>query len=138
MKYDHPVLTKIHEQLLDLLQDGKGNVSVWVPGHVGIRGNTATDAAGKDVLDGDSLDETIPFSELKPRMNKYIMELWQHEWGECPDDKLQQVRPKLTDYFPSCRTKRGGETVLARLHIGHSYLTHTFLLKGVEHPVCIS
>ena len=66
------------------------------------------------------------------------MDLWQHEWYKCPDNKLYQVRPKLTDYLPSCRTKRREETVLVHLHIGHSYLTHSFLLKGEEHPMCIS
>ena len=27
--------------------------------------------------------------------------------------------------------------MMARLHIGHSFLTHSFLLKGEEPPVCI-
>ena len=26
---------------------------------------------------------------------------------------------------------------MARLHIGHSFLTHSFLLKGGEPPMCI-
>ena len=26
---------------------------------------------------------------------------------------------------------------MARLHIGHSFLTHSFLLKGEEPPMCI-
>ena len=26
---------------------------------------------------------------------------------------------------------------MARLHIGHSFITHSFLLKGKEPPVCI-
>ena len=29
------------------------------------------------------------------------------------------------------------ETVMARLHIGHSSITHSFLLKDEEPPVCI-
>ena len=29
------------------------------------------------------------------------------------------------------------ETVTARLHIGHSFFTHSFLLKGEEPPMCI-
>ena len=35
------------------------------------------------------------------------------------------------------RTNRKEETVTARLHIGHSLLTHSFLLKSEEPPVCI-
>ena len=35
------------------------------------------------------------------------------------------------------RTNRKEETVMARLHIGHSFITHSFLLKGEEPPMCI-
>ena len=35
------------------------------------------------------------------------------------------------------RKNRKEETVMARLHIGHSFLTHSFLLKGEELPMCI-
>ena len=30
------------------------------------------------------------------------------------------------------------KTVLNRLHIGHSYFTHSFLLKKEEPPVCVA
>ena len=36
-----------------------------------------------------------PSLDLKPRMNKYILELWQHEWDERHDNKLHQIKPKL-------------------------------------------
>ena len=62
--------------------EGKETVFIWVPGHVGIRGNSAADSAAKDALDGDISVELIPFSDLKPRTNKYILELWQSEWDE--------------------------------------------------------
>ena len=28
--------------------------------------------------------------------------------------------------------------MISSLHIGHSYITHSFLLKGEEPPVCIT
>ena len=128
-KYDVAILTKVHELHSNLLQDEKEILFVWVPGHVGIRGNPAADTAAKDALDGDISDELISFSDLKSQMSEYIMELWQHEWDKWPDNTLPQLRPKLNDYHPSCRTNRREETVSARLHIGHSYLTPSFLLK---------
>ena len=53
-----------------MTRDGSEIVFIWVPGHVGIRGNSAADSAAKDALDGDISVELIPFSELKSRTNK--------------------------------------------------------------------
>ena len=61
----------------ELIQEEREIVFVWVPGNVGIRGNSAADSAAKDALGGDILDKFIPFSDPKPRLNNYIFELWQ-------------------------------------------------------------
>ena len=54
-----------------MTRDGREIVFIWVPGHVGIRGNSAADSAAKDALDGDISVELIPFSDLKSRTHKY-------------------------------------------------------------------
>ena len=95
LKYDHPVLIKIHELYSQLIQEKRGTVFVWVPGPVGIRGNSAADSAAKDALDGDISDEFIPFSDLKPRLNNYIFELWQRQWDEIPRNKLHTILPSF-------------------------------------------
>ena len=79
LSYVHPVLVQILELYTEMTRDGREIVFIWVPGHVGIRGNSAADSAAKDSLDGDISVERIPFSDLKPRTNKYILELWQSE-----------------------------------------------------------
>ena len=46
------------------------------PEDLGVRGNSAADSAAKDALDGNISDELIPFSDIKTRVNKYLLELW--------------------------------------------------------------
>ena len=120
-----------------MTREGRQVVFIWVPGHVGIRGNSAAGSAAKDALDGDILVELIPFSDLKSRTNKYILELWQSEWDEFPENKLYKIFPVLKECISCPRKNRKEETVMARLHIGHSFLTHSFSLKGEEPPMCI-
>ena len=38
-------------------------------------------------LDGEVSGELIPFSDLKPPLNKYIFELWQRGWDQYPQNK---------------------------------------------------
>ena len=95
MKYDHPLLAKILELHLELQDDGKEIVFIWVPGHVGIRGNTAAE----DALDGYISDELVPFSDLKPRFNKYLLDLWQMECDDYPH-KLYKTFSKLECVTP--------------------------------------
>ena len=120
-----------------MTREGREIVFIWVPGHVGIRGNSTADSAAKDALDGNISVELIPFSDLKPHTNKYILELWQSEWGEFPENKLYKIFPVLKECISCPRKNRKEETVMAQLHISHSFLTHSFLLKGEEPPVCI-
>ena len=67
-------------------------------------------------------------SDLKSRTDKYILELWQSEWDEFPENKLHQMFPVLKECIVCPRTNRKEETVMARLHNGHSFITHSFFL----------
>ena len=55
-------------------------------------------------------------------------------------NKLHGILPKLSDKLLTfCNTRRRKkDTVLNRLHIGHSYFTCSFLLKKEEPPVCVA
>ena len=66
----------------DLIRFEKKTVSVLVPSHVGITGNSsAAESAHRNALDGDIPDECmyIPFSNLKFHVDNYVTKLWQSE-----------------------------------------------------------
>ena len=51
---------------------------------------------------------------------------------------FHEILPKLQDKLLSFCNTRKENTALNRLHIGHSYLTHSFILRKEEAPVCVA
>ena len=51
---------------------------------------------------------------------------------------FREILPKLPDELLSFCNTRKEDTVLNRSHIGHSYLTHSFILRKEEAPVCVA
>ena len=82
----------------------------------------------------------MPFSDLKPLMAKYVYQVRQKEWDETGSvsNKFQAILPKHPDKLLSFCNTRKENTVLNRLHIDHSYLTHSFILGKEEVPVCVA
>ena len=64
-----------------------------------------------------------------PRLNQYIFSTWQDDWNGAVANKLHSVKPVLGDWQSSYRQCRKDEVVLCRAHIGHTHLTHSYILK---------
>ena len=62
---------------------------------MGIRGNSAADSAAKDAHVGDIAVELIPFSDLKSRTSKIILQLCQSESDEFRENKLHQINFRI-------------------------------------------
>ena len=133
---DHPFLRKIQKLHSELIQDGKSIVFIWVPGHAGITGNTFADAAAKRALNEPVSNIFIPYSDLRPCVHSYIQKVWQEFWDLTPSNKFFQIQPKLDSPVPRYFGNRKRETIFSRLHIGHSYFSHSFLLRGEDPPYC--
>ena len=95
-----------------------------------LKKETTNPETAKDALVGDSPVELILFSDLKSRANKYILELWQSEWDEFPENKLYQIFPVLKECIVCPRRNRKEKTVMARLHIGHFFYYSFLFIEG--------
>ena len=114
-------------------------VFCWLPSHIGLSGNEEADKAAKDALSLEFLPFKVPFSDFKPLINTFIQNVWQQSWSDPANqnNKLLTMKPGLGEWLMGLRTNRREEIVLAHLRIGHSYITHSYLLKGDEEPQCI-
>ena len=125
---------KIHNIQLD-----KTVQFMWVPSHIGIKGNDRADSAAKEALDLEDLIMDVPHLDFKSRIYPYIKMKWQSEWDRENADKgnkLYAIQPEISNP-KSLNMSRREEIVYRRLRIGHSHITHSYHLKGEEKHECI-
>jgi len=118
------------------LSSKKKIVFCWVPSHVGIRGNEKADLAARSALNLPRTNVGIPYSDFKYYINKYILSNWQGDWNNAGANKLHSIKPVLGDWQSSYRRSRRDEVILCRSRIGHTYLTHNFILNRDPPPQC--
>ena len=109
----------------------------WVPAHVGIPGNEMADAAAKEAQSLRQIDCPLPFSDFYPKYKTHIRNRWQTKWTNAPQPiKLRKVKPQLRRWSSSYNKTRYKEVLLARLRIGHTRLTHEYLMNKEQQPIC--
>ena len=79
----------------------------------------------------------IPYADFKHYINEFVKSKWQSQWDEAIDNKLHSIQPRLGKWPGASRQIRREETVLTRVRIGHSRLTHSYLMKGEDQPECV-
>ena len=133
---ENPLLLDVflkHNELAELNRI----VLCWLPSHVGINGNEKADIAAKSALTLNISNLKNPFTDFKPSINTFVHNKWQMSWNAAVFNKLHSIMPSLCEWQPNYRIDRKGEVTLARLRIGHTFITHSFLLKGEDWPLCI-
>ena len=70
-------------------------------------------------------------------IRKHITAMWQATWDESPLNKLHEIAPIVNEPCTHHLSTRRDQSVFNRCRIGHSRLTHEFLLKGEPPPECI-
>ena len=78
----------------------------------------------------------LPARELIPCVSKFCFDEWQDIWDCCEGNKLHSVYPTVGIVKHSKNISRYDSVLLNRLRIGHSRLTHSYLLIGDDSPTC--
>ncbi len=83
-------------------------------------------------------DFKTPYPDFKRRIKDCLRQKWQASWNDAVNNKLHAIKPTLGEWTPSYRSVRREEVVIARIRLGHTYLTHSYILKGEDPPECIA
>ena len=130
MKLEYPLIGMVIRKYVFLNIANKSIILCWVPSHTGIKGNEKTHSAAKSALDLLRAKVGVPYTDFKYLINQYIFSTWQDDWNGAIANKLHSVKPILGDWRSSCRRCRKDEVVLCHACIGHTYLTHSYMLKN--------
>ncbi|XP_023230155.1 uncharacterized protein LOC111630298 [Centruroides sculpturatus] len=131
----HSIVIKIRKLFCHLLARNFSIKFCWVPGHVGIRGNEEADAAAKSASFSQHTMR-IEGGDLKLVVKKRLAARWQNMWNAQVHNKLHEIKPMIENWTHKKPYDRRCEVIFIRLRIGHTRLTHQYLLKGEEQPVC--
>ena len=137
-KISNPIIFEILRKITTLQDLGKSLVLIWCPSHCNIRGNELADALAKQALSHPITDFKLPFTDFKVKILQYCRFKWQSIWDNEIDNKLHCIQPELGLWPHSFQKRRREEVVLARCRIGHTHLTHTYLLRKELPPVCVA
>ena len=123
---------------IDSLIAKKKITLAWLPAHIGIDGNELADAAAKEALGlAEIQNKKLHFSDFRKKIREHVHSLWEKRWAAQVGNKLHELKPKLQPRKPNLLPRKDS-VVFTRLKIGHTKLTHNFLLAGEEIPECIS
>jgi len=115
---------------------GKHVSLCWIPSYVGIKRNEMADKAAKEGISSVITQSKIPPDSFFPHTSKLCKAEWQDSWDSTPTNKLFSIKPVLGKNKPRTSLCRRDETVITRLRIGHSRMTHSYLLSRESQPVC--
>nr|XP_034172329.1 uncharacterized protein LOC117600695 [Osmia lignaria] len=136
----HEVILNIQYTYTDLINNGKQISLVWVLSHQGIKGNEAADTAAKEAtaLPPDDNRRQVPYQDLIVTLRHIEQQAWNKIWITSKKIKTHDVTKDFYQTMPSSNMKRKDRIVMARLRTGHCRLTHDYLIKKTEPPMCIT
>ena len=136
-KFQNPLIIKLLSRL-DSMSNRKEIIICWTLSHIGVRGNERADLAAKSVLDLTPDKSRIPYTDLKPTIDKFLHKKWQQRWSNNIHNKLFQIQPTLGEWRSVLKKSRREQVVITQLPIGHTRLTQSFKLKQEPQPQCLT
>nr|CAH7754599.1 unnamed protein product [Callosobruchus chinensis] len=132
-----PIVQKVNNLQHFLYTQGRIVTYVWSPGHIGIPGNEHVDLLARRAAAEINTEAPVHVhpKDLKKDMKNKIYNLWQQQWDGC-EDKLKAFKQSIKKWCLPNLQMRKEQVIITRLRIGHTNLTHNFILLRSNPPQC--
>ena len=132
----NPIVMEILEWIILAKRRGKIIKFCWVPAHVGIEGNERADELAKfAAITLTPRNCLLPCSDCSSTIKPAAVQSWNFVWELLEQNKMKEIALNLHPWSYNDMSRRK-ETALCRLRIGHSRLTHGFLMSRDFPPFC--
>ena len=127
----NPLVQRIQLSIHTLSSIGSHVTFGWIPGHIGFPEHDAVDKAAKQAtLFPHITDKTyLPVSDYKNHYRSHILQNWHLAWKNQSGNHLLRIKKTPSPWKSSLRPSRKEEVTLTRLRIGHTRITHSYLLN---------
>ena len=134
----HPMIIDIQDLLHDLKEEGRECVVLWVPGHRGIHGNEVADMHAKQAAQREETEDyRVSLREYVPLMRTACFDYFERVWRDYDRrTNLKEIKSHVQPWSSCIRNVRREEIILCRLRLGHTRLTHGYILDREQRPEC--
>ncbi|XP_058840526.1 uncharacterized protein LOC131696013 [Topomyia yanbarensis] len=120
-------------QAVECTSADKNITFCWVPSHSGITGNERADHLAGEGRTRECNDIPVPAKDFVQYAKAQLRQAWDAEWNNC-NTFTRSI--KSTTAAWKDRNDSSEQTAITRLRIGHTKLTHDFLLDRIDKPQC--
>ncbi|CAF3646749.1 unnamed protein product [Rotaria socialis] len=135
---NNPLVQHIQQWLFFISARRKELSFCWVPGHIGVAGNERADGAAKDASRLEAPQRALPHSDYMASYYTTFLQHWQDTWEKKENNKLRIIKKDVRPWHNPNLPSRRQEIALARLRMGHTRLTHGYLMESGAPPYCMS
>ena len=108
-----------------------------VGSQVGIKDNERADKAAKlAIVERQISNISLPYKDMYSSIDKEVKARALREWNNINNNKLRHIKSCITPWSTSLHRNRCWEVILARLWLGHTRLTHGYLMENGRPPTC--